>query len=405
VTVFTYRAWDSTRAKEVRGRLEADSPHDVAASLGDGYVLIDTRSSRAENLREAVESKIRHRISLDEEAAIFSQMSSLSRAGVPFARALNVVAKQRRGKTSGKVLHQIERRIVDGASVSEAFGEVRSAFSQVVPAIVESGEKAGALEASFERLADLSARRAEARREVRSTLMYPAVVLSIAIVVLLVIIFEIVPKFVSIYKQFGSQLPGITGVFVAVSSTVVHHAYLIPLAAVALVFVVRQVRRTPWTKALLDRAKLSFPYLKELWTMDSLSSVADVLSVLSKVGVGVAEAVEVASRVTPNAVFSKALVKVHEDLASSGAELHAALARTGVFPDDMLAVVEVAQTSGDLPGQLENYRQLTSSKLQSIRKTLRSTMEPLMSLALGAFLGFIIIILYLPVFDLAKIIN
>lgn len=332
------------------------------------------------------------------------QLATISDAGLPLLQGLSMLARMRAGTLVGERLAELRDAVADGRRLAAAMREREEEWGPLSCALVDAGEEAGTLGASFARVAEMAESRLRLRRQVVGALVYPALVVTVAAGLIAALLAFVVPRFAGIYAEAGSKLPALTRTIVAASHVLPFVALGGAAAVGAAVAWVRQVRRHPVGRRRLDEAVLRVPVLGALFAKAADARVAASLSGLLRAGVPLLEALTLSGRASGNAVYAEALETARVAVAD-GATLAAALGGTGRFPDLLVELVAVGETAGSLNGLVERFAAVAEDELAATAAALTRLVEPLMMLVIASVLGVFIVGLYLPILQLAKLVN
>jgi len=333
---------------------------------------------------------------------VTSNLATATDAGLPVARAVDMLAGMKSGSRVGELLEAIGRDITDGSSVAEAFAAHEGAFGPLTGAFISAGEASGRLSDAFAQVAAITANQHEIRRKVRSALSYPAVVIVALIAVMFLAVVVVVPAFRQMFTDFGTDLPWITKALLAVTDTLtllVWPVPLIPLGALGLVFSVYMIRNDAAWRAGWDRLVLRLPVFGSLVAKAAVARAARTVAALTGAGIPLVDALGHARRTANQAVYEQALVRVAADVGS-GVSFHEALTSAEVFPELMCQLAAVGEESGQLVELMARYATSAEADVRYTAESLSSLLQPILLLVIGAGVGFLVMAVYFPVFKL-----
>jgi type IV pilus assembly protein PilC len=334
--------------------------------------------------------------------ALFTrQMAVLHRAGIPLVRALQIVHEQTRSANLRRAVEAVIRDVESGEPLHRAMAAHPAVFSELTCRMVKAGESAGALEAVLFRLAEYQKKRVSIRSKVRSALMYPAVVFTLAAAIVSLILIFVIPRFQEIYESFNADLPGPTLVLIAVSEWI--RAYLVAIGPATLVCLIlyRFLRRTERVGYVEDTIKLRIPLVGDLFLKSAIARMTRTLSTLLEAGVPVLEALETASGTTGNRKVGRGLVGVRS-LLREGETLTNAVQSESVFPPMLVHMVSVGEEAGDIDTMLNEIADVYEQEVDDLVNGLTDILEPLSLVVLGVIIGAIVIALYYPIFGFIR---
>jgi type IV pilus assembly protein PilC len=399
---FVFRAVDTAGAK-VTGEVDSDSRDGVIYLLRErGLLPLDVKNKTASV--EISFDSIRP-ISLEEIAVLTRQLATMITAGLALMRALSVLESQIENPRLRNTIIAVRQDIETGASLSGALEKYPKIFSELFVAMIRAGETGGFLEDALVRVADQLEFQAKLRRQVRGAMVYPAVVTTIALVVLVVMLVFIIPVFAGVFTQFDAKMPSLTVATMDVSDAFRHEGYLIVLGVVAIVFGFRQWKQSKSGRPIWDRMRLKAPFkIGDVVKKISLARWSRTLASLTTAGVPMLEAIEVTGRTAGNTVVERAMTTVRESVQGGGS-ISTALAAEPIFPALVTNMVRVGEETGELDTTLAKVAEYYEEQVDVAVKSLTSILEPVMICVIGGLVGFVIISMYLPMFQVYNAIN
>jgi type IV pilus assembly protein PilC len=293
---------------------------------------------------------------------------------------------------------QIRKDVEAGLPLSDSLARHPKIFSPLYIAMVRSGETGGMLESALMRTADQLEKEDALRRQVRAAMIYPAVVVSFAIIVLIALVAFIVPVFAKVFKDFGGKLPGLTQFTVGLSDFVTGRWYLIIVIVAGMVWAFISWKKSKWGRAQWDRFRLRIPMrIGEVVQKIALARWSRTLSALTNAGVPILQAIEVTGQTAGNKVVEDAMDSVR-DSVKRGGTIAAPLKEVSVFPSMVVHMVGVGEETGALDTMLNKIADFYEDEVNAAIKALTSILEPVMIIIIGAIVGFIVISMYLPLF-------
>ena len=343
----------------------------------------------------------RGRVTLKDVAWFADQLATTQAAGIPLYRSLGMLAKMRADTPIGRRMAEIQRRIGDGDSLSQAMEAERQTWGPMVCSLVAAGEASGSLDATFRRISTMLATRIGLRRKIIGALTYPIAVMVITIVLVAALLLLVVPRFEDIYDSLGSELPAITKVVVGLSANA-PAALAVVLAIVAGVLAtLRLSRRNEELGMKVDRIKLRLPLVGKLIAKGVNARVASTISSLISSGVPLLDALEYAADAAASHPHKRSLLEVKRRLAD-GSTFSAALADEPLWPEMMVQLIAVGEEAGSLPSMMERYADQTVIEVDAAATGMTKLIEPLLMVVIGAIVGVFLLALYLPIFNLGS---
>jgi type IV pilus assembly protein PilC len=395
---FAYKAVDAAGMPS-KGEIAGASKAAVTDLLkAQGLTVMDLQQKKS-----GLQMEIRlgpRRVKATELTVMTRQLATMISSGMTLLRAFYVLEEQQENPLLKETLSQVREEIEAGVSFSAALTRHPKIFSPLYVAMVRAGEAGGVLEESLARVADQLEKDDELRRQVKSAMAYPTVVLSFALTVLVALIAFIVPVFVGVFAEFGGDLPTITKITVGMSHVVTHEWYLLIAGATGLVVGFRRWRKSAIGRPQWDRLRLRFPFkIGATVQKISLARWSRTFSALYSAGVPIMQAIEVTGQTAGNAVVEQAMDAVIESVKSGGS-IAAPLKEASVFPPMVASMVAVGEETGNLDAMLSKVADFYESEVAAAVKALTSILEPIMIAFVGAIVGFIVIAMYMPMFKI-----
>jgi type IV pilus assembly protein PilC len=396
VPTFTFKAMDLAGVP-AQGEVEAISKQAVADQLkGRGLIVLDIA-----NKYRSMELNIRlpQRVKLAEVAVATRQLATMVSSGVTILRALHVLESQTKSKLLAESLRDVRQDVEAGLLLSDAMERHPKVFGPLYVAMVRTGETGGLLESSLLRTADQLEKDASLRRQVRSAMIYPSLIVSFALIVLLALVAFLIPVFEKVFKQFGGKLPSLTKVMVTLSHLIRNQWYLligfVILAVAAFIYWKRSERgRDQW-----DRFKLRVPMkIGDVVQKVAIARWARTMSSLIAAGVPIMQALDIVGKTAGNTVVEKSMDKVVTSVKGGGT-IAQPLKESPVFPPMVAHMVGVGEETGALDAMLSKLAEFYEDEVAAAIKALTSILEPVMIIFVGGIVGIIVVAMYLPLFD------
>ncbi len=395
---FSYQATDASGTQLYQGTLEAASPREARLRLRE-MGLYPLRLHR-EPARRFV-----RRPSLGALALYTSQFATLVAAGVPITQALVTLAQQSPHPALQRATRGVRERIEAGESLASAMAHYPEVFPPLMRHLVAAGEAGGALEVTLARLAEYLERAEELNQKVRTALMYPAFVLAVVAVAIAVLLLVVIPVFAQLYSNAGSALPWPTQALIAASAFARTYGGLIALGLLLAGYALRAYHRTPAGAYRLDRLALRLPVLGPILHKAGLGRFGRTFATLYASGLPITQALEATRDLAGNAFIAHAVDEVLHSV-TQGESLSAAMARhPEVFLPVFTRMSAVGETSGGLDAMLDQAARHLEREVDYAVKRLSASIEPALTVVLGAGILFVALALYLPLFDLPSILT
>ena len=405
MSTFTFRAVDLAGVPSA-GELEAGSKAQVSEQLRQrGLIVLDVSEQREAFKLESIFQRFKS-VNMRNLAVFSRQFATLIQSGMPMLRSLYTLEEQTQDEMLKPAIASLRADVEAGSSLNQAMERQPGIFDPLYRSMVQAGEGSGRLEQSLDRVAIQLEKLDALRRQVKSAMMYPAVVFTVAMIVMIVIVAFVVPVFVGIFEEIASEngtsseLPLMTKITVGVSEAVTSKFYIVaPLLAVAAYIFIRWKKsergRTAW-----DRFKLRIPMkIGDVVQKVALARWSRTFSGTVASGVPILQAIQISGQTAGNAVIQEAMDNVYASVKKGGS-IAKPLEEASVFPPMVSHMVAVGEESGQLEQMLEKIADFYDAEVDAKVKALTSLIEPVMIMFVGGIVGFIVIAMYLPIFSL-----
>ena len=401
VQEFVYRAVDPRGGSVVKGTIEAASESAVTGKLkAQGLTPLEVTLKSNTGLNRDIKLPGATKTVSARTLAVFSrQMAGLINAGLPLMRTLAILIEQTDDKRLQPALVQVQADVESGSSFSAALARHPQTFPPLMLSIVKVGEAGGFLGSALGSIADNYQRDAELQNKIRAAVTYPAIVLFIAIVGVLVMVTFVVPIFEGMFKGLGSSLPLPTQILVTISNNMWWMLPALVLVVIIAVIWWRANRHTLQYRKVVDPIKLKMPVFGKLTTKIAVARFARNLSMMLNAGVPIIQALSIVGQASNNWKIEEAVRDVQESIRQ-GRSFAAPLAKADVFPAMVPQMVSVGEESGTLVDMLSSIADFYEDEVETATAQLSSTIEPILIVGLGIVIGGMVISLYLPIFTL-----
>jgi type IV pilus assembly protein PilC len=329
--------------------------------------------------------------------AFTRQLATLIDAGLPLLRGLDVLRKQEKNPVLKRTLVQLAESVEAGSTFSEALAQHPKIFNRLYVNMVRAGEAGGVLDVTLSRLADFQEKAQKIKNKVISAMVYPAVVIFVAMAILVFLMIVIVPKFQEIFRDLleGKELPGLT-LFVLNVSNLIKNQFLLVAGMIAgLIIAVKMAGKTVKGRLLIDRLKLNAPIFGQLIRKVSIARFTRTLGTLIASGVPILQALNIVRETSGNAVIAEAVNRVH-DSVKEGERIVEPLEASRVFPPMVISMVDVGEETGALPDMLMKVADVYDDEVDNAVGAITSLLEPIMIVFLAVVVGTIVIAMFLP---------
>ncbi|MCK5005179.1 MAG: type II secretion system F family protein [Candidatus Aminicenantes bacterium] len=338
------------------------------------------------------------------EFLLFNQkLSTLLKAGISFIKSIGIIINNTEKGNFKEILKKVEADINNGIQISDAFSSEKIPFVNIYRATLLAGEKSGNLEELLEKFNIYLEKISTLRKRVFSSLAYPIIVFVFMFLMMFTILVFAIPKFSDFYRGFNAELPGITKTMIEISNFIQSNLLFIIITIIILYFILKYVENK-FDVVIFDLMKIKIPFIGSIISENNMAVFSRTLSILLQGGIPVPESTEIAVKTFTNKYFVKKIKTVPEKI-KEGMLLSQALAEVKFIPNLMVEIVEVGESSGNLIGVLEKNGDYYENSINTKINSLISLIEPIMIVILGIVIAFMLISIYLPIFNLVNVVD
>jgi type IV pilus assembly protein PilC len=390
-----------TRAGEtVTGERVADTMDAVVAGLRREQVLVTTINPTKEKAAAKAPKAPRAKGVDSKNLAVFvRQFSVMIDAGLPLVQCLEILGSQEEDKNFAGVILATRGEVESGASLADAMKKHPKTFDALFTNMIAAGEAGGILDTILKRLATYIEKAVKLKGQVKSAMIYPVAVIVIAVVVVGVILWKVIPTFANLFAGLGAELPLPTRVVIALSNNLVRFGPFLIVGLVGASFGFKSYYATPKGRMVVDAIVLKLPILGLLMRKIAVARFCRTLSTLLASGVSILEALDITAKTAGNAVIEQAIQTTRTSI-ERGETIAAPLKETAVFPPMVVQMIGVGEATGALDTMLSKIADFYEEEVDVAVAGLLTLMEPLMIAVLGGVVGGIVIAMYMPIFSL-----
>jgi general secretion pathway protein F len=420
MAVYEYKGL-TTEGRDISGIIDADSPKTARAKLrlsgiyptdvveGAGEVSYGAGSAAQPDrsgppIPWLSRLRVAERVGMMEVSLMTRHLATLTGAKLPLMEALSALMDQLEKGELKRIVAGVRERVKEGSSLAVALAQHPSVFSEIYINMVRAGEASGTLDGMLLRLADYLEYQVKLRNQLVATLTYPVFMVVIGGLILFGLVTFIVPKITLIFEEVHQVLPWPTVILIAVSHFLNDFWWIILLAGALGVFALQQYIKTPAGRIQYDRFMLKTPIMGRVTLMVAISRFTRTLSTLLTSGVPLLQALDVVRNVVQNAVLAEAIDRARQNIGE-GQSLAEPLRKSGMFPPLVTHMIAVGEKSGDLEPMLVKVSEAYDNEVEAIIGTLTALLTPVMILVMGAIIGFIVMAILLPIFELSQIVR
>lgn len=401
MSLFRYVAKDPG-GRDIVATIEAENERAVVTALRKKGLII---LSVSEEVRSGFAARKSRRKVKGGELVVFSrQLATMVDAGLPLIQALDTLSEQAESPSLQFIIQDVVKSIEQGTTFSEALAAHPKVFTSLFVNMVRAGEASGTLAEILERIAGYMETAIALKRKVKSAMMYPIVVSSMAVIITSVLLIKVIPVFGKIYESFGSALPTATQMLLNFSNFLrAYFPFAIGILIVG-IFLLKKYIKTEGGAMRFDRFKFNVPIFGPIFRKVAVSRFSRTLSVLVKSGVPILSALEIVSKTAGNKLVERAVNQAMEEI-KKGENIAGPLAASDVFPPMVTKMIAVGEESGKLEVMLSKVSDFYDSQVDAAVSGLTSLIEPLLIAFLGIVVGGIVICMFLPIFRLSTIVQ
>lgn len=403
---YAYKALTQA-GKNKSGVLEADNPRQIRQQLRD-MALIPIEVDEVSDKKSASSggkgfTLFKPTISTSDLALLTRQLATLIESALPIEEALLAVAEQSEKPRHKNMMMAIRSKVVEGFALADALGEFPSVFDNLYRSMVAAGEKSGHLDTVLNRLADYTERRNVVKSQITQALIYPVIMLVVAIGIVSLLLTYVVPKIVGQFDNMGQDLPGVTQFLIALSEATQSYGLVVVIGIALLYVVYRQLMKRSAFQLASHRMRLNFPVLGKVIRSINTSRFASTLSILTASAIPVLEGMRIAGNVLEN-TYIKQLIMESAGKVQGGSSLRGALEATKVFPPMMIHMIASGEKSGELQDMLARAALNQEREFEMQVNIALAILGPVLILTMAAIVFFIVIAILLPIISLNNMI-
>ena len=412
MATFQYEAMNSV-GQAVKGAVDAASSEEAISkirAMGNFPTKIRERSSKASKGAKAVAgvpaaaaagtgaqpSRRVGRVSVKLLTQFTRQLSTLQDAGLPILRSLRILEEQQKPGMLRVAIRLVAEDVESGSSLSEAMGRHPKAFDRLYTNMVRAGELGGVLDLILQRLANFMEKAQGLKRKIIGAMIYPAAVISFAVLIVIGLLIVVVPKFATIFSDMGEELPGPTLMLLGMSAWMKAGGWIVILATpIGFVIITRLLRKSEAGAYFLDRTKIMIPIMGQIVSKSSIARFSRTLGTLLSAGVPILDALSITAETAGNEVYTRALKKVR-DAIREGESIAKPLRQAKVVDSMVVNMIDVGEETGELDKMLDKVADNYDDEVDTMVSGMVSLLEPVMVITLGVIVGFIVLALFMP---------
>ena len=378
------------------GVLVADSKDTVIAQMRRQQIVVTAVKEKG---KEIALPKFGGKVPPQMIAVFTRQFSVMIDAGLPLVQCLEILGNQQENKTFKRTLIQIRQDVESGASLADSMRKHPKIFNDLYTNMVAAGEAGGILDTILQRLATYIEKAVKLNAQVKSAMIYPVAVISIACIVVAIILWKVIPVFASLFESLGAELPLPTRIVIALSNFIADFWWAVTIVAVAFAYFIRRYYQTYKGKRVIDGLMLKMPVLGILLRKIAVARFCRTLATLTSSGVPILDGLQITARTAGNSVVEDAIMKTRKSV-EEGKTISEPLGDTEVFPAMVVQMIAVGEQTGALDTMLTKIADFYEEEVDIAVAGLMKLLEPILIAFLGVAIGGIVIAMYMPMFAL-----
>ncbi|TQP22095.1 type II secretion system F family protein [Vibrio cholerae] len=391
----------NSNGKKVSGQMLAISEIEVRDKLKDQHIQIKKLKKGSVSLL----ARLTHRVKSKDITILTRQLATMLTTGVPIVQALKLVGDNHRKAEMKSILAQITKSVEAGTPLSKAMRTASAHFDTLYVDLVETGEMSGNLPEVFERLATYREKSEQLRAKVIKALIYPSMVVLVALGVSYLMLTMVIPEFESMFKGFGAELPWFTQQVLKLSHWVQAYSLWAFIAIAAAIFGLKALRKNSFQIRLkTSRLGLKFPIIGNVLAKASIAKFSRTLATSFAAGIPILASLKTTAKTSGNVHFETAINEVYRDTAA-GMPMYIAMRNTDAFPEMVLQMVMIGEESGQLDDMLNKVATIYEFEVDNTVDNLGKILEPLIIVLLGTVVGGLVVAMYLPIFNLMSVLG
>lgn len=397
--------WQGQDRKGVpqKGELEAADEATVKAQLHRMRIKPSKIKKKPKDLFENV-SFLQPKVQTSDVVVFARQFATMINAGLPLIQCLDILQSQQENKTFKKMLKDTKERVEGGATLADALSKYPQTFDNLFVNMVAAGETGGILDTILDRLSSYMEKAMKLKKEVKSAMTYPIIVLVIAVLVVAVILIFVIPVFEKMFSDFGGALPTPTRIVITLSDFVKGNVLYMIAGLIVLGFAFKRFYSTEKGRKCVDDLLLRLPVFGPLLRKVAVAKFTRTLGTMVSSGVPILDALDITARTSGNKTVESAVYSVRSAI-SEGQTMAGPLAASGVFPSMVCQMVSVGESTGALDSMLGKIADYYDDEVDAAVDSLTSMIEPFMMVFLGVTIGGLVVSMYLPIFKMAGMVS
>ncbi|MBU2499564.1 MAG: type II secretion system F family protein [Proteobacteria bacterium] len=390
---------ETKRGRKLKGEIDAANENIALSQLKKRNFTVKKLKPKPKDIFANV-SFLQPKITNKDVVIFTRQFSTMIDAGLPLVQGLTILGEQMENPTFKAILKEITRDVEGGSTLAEAMKKHTKVFDTLFVNLVAAGEVGGILDTILQRLATFIEKAEKLKSQIKGAMTYPAVVVSIAILVIAVILIFVIPVFEDMFASFGSALPVPTQLVVNMSRFLKGNFHWVILAIGALIYAFKRYRGSTSGRKQTDSLFLKLPVFGDLLKKTAVARFTRTLGTMIGSGVPILDALEIVAKTSGNVIIEEIIYEVRSSIAE-GQTIAEPLSENDIFPGMVIQMIAVGEATGALDTMLEKIADFYDDEVDAAVAALTSMLEPLLMLFLGGAIGGLVVAMYLPIFQMA----
>jgi len=385
----------------ITGEMEATNREAVVARLRSQQVIATAVRTKPKDITiPGLGAKV-----TDKDIVVFTrQFATMIDAGLPLVQCLEILASQQDNKTLKKTLTEIRQSVEGGSTFAAALKQHPKIFTSLYANMVEAGEAGGILDTILNRLAQYMEKAMALKKKVKSAMIYPSTIITVAVAVVIFLLIFVIPTFKAMFEGFGAALPLPTQIVLELSRLVIAYFWVGIAAIVGVIVAIRWWYGTPSGRTNIDRLLLRMPIIGMLIRKVAVAKFTRTLGTLISSGVAILDGLDITARTAGNKIVEMAVLRTRASIAE-GKTIAEPLRESGVFPPMVVQMIAVGEQTGALDAMLGKIADFYDEEVDTAVANLTSLLEPVLMVFLGIVIGGVVIAMYLPIFKLVTVVG
>jgi len=398
--------WEGRSRKGIieRGEVEAANEAAVKTFLRRQQIQATKIQAKPKDILKGITLFKRKNVKEKDIVVFTRQFATMIDAGLPLVQCLEILSSQQDNPTFKEVLLKVKGDVEAGSTFAEALRKHPRVFNDLYCNLVAAGEAGGILDTILNRLASYIEKSMNLKKKVKGAMVYPVVVMAIALVVVAALLLFVIPVFQKMFADMGGTLPGFTQMVINLSDFLRSYFWLIGLILIGFFFAARRYYRTEKGRAIVDDYLLKLPVIGELIKKVAIAKFTRTLSTMLSSGVPILEGLEIVARTSGNKTIEKAILRTKVSIGE-GKTIAEPLGASKIFPPMVVQMISVGESTGALDSMLSKIADFYDDEVDAAVAALTSLLEPVLMVFLGSAIGGLVVAMYLPIFQMASILG